>query len=606
MTADSTKNNPGSLHVAAAAPPNGEEPMNRTPDRLAAASPYAQAANAALAHHAPGLRRADTMATNQTQPTSARGLTLIVDGETLAYAQTCSVQYYTSEESILQPDWETHDDPVWPLRRLLDVARLLAGGGDHSGGKPAVTAHYVRKSGNSTFEDTPYSHDGEWPDSQDLEGIGFINHVVGQKIGSAWINGVPQNAAELIPILAETEAGANDILVVSQADQRGSLTAELRDLQTLADGSTRRVMAACFTRLAERFGRSSSKGCARRPVKQGGVTIIPNGQEQFHWEFVCCCEQAAQIEPYANAEIEVFDLIHDFGLPFVYGADFDDLQCTCDGQYDPDEGTYPCEACYVGGPDYSCWPALLDEREQTSAAFLERLQHRAPPNPTTPAMPKRTTPRPSPRTDRPLIGLIDFENIDGAVHGFVGSENLGPETRPDFLRVADFFRDRAGAGKVEVYGFLQDNGRNSGFANFLERECGFRVEVLIPESKGADCPRPRSVVDEAIINVLENLEERDCDVILMSHDGDYFETLECLHNRGVNRDRSFGVCGFPEKMSALYREANWIKKIDLEHDVGAFQNPLPNRRRAIAVDDLDVTRALGGLGLDSLDGPDAT
>ncbi len=545
------------------------------------------------------------MATNQTQPTSARGLTLIVDGETLAYAQTCSVQYHMSEDSVLQPDWETHDDLVRPLRRLLDVARLLAGGGDHSGGKPAVTAHYVRKSGNSTFEDTPYSQGGEWPDSQDLEGIGFINHVVGRKIGSAWINGVPQNAAELIPILAETEAGANDILVVSQADQRGSLTAELRDLQTLADGSTRRVMAACFTRLAERFGCSSSKGCARRPVKQGGVTIIPNGQEQFHWEFVCCCEQAAQIEPYANADFEVFDLIHDFGLPFVYGADFDDLQCTCDWRYDRDEDPDPCEACHHGGPDYSCWPELLRKREQTSAAFLERLQHRASPSPTTPATPKRTTPRPSPRTDRPLIALIDFENIDWGITAVVGPDNFRGY-RPDWSRVDGFLRNLGGSGEILVKGYLQDNGKVRKFAEYLQNQLGFQVQILEPEYD-PDCPdERRSVVDEAIHNDLAELRERRCDVIVMSNDGGYFPHLEDLRKNGVDNERSFTVIGLREQMNRVYAKTPWIQTLDLEDDVNAFVNSLPLRpTKPTSVDDLDVTGALGGFGLNSLDGSDA-
>lgn len=247
---------------------------------------------------------------------------------------------------------------------------------------------------------------------------------------------------------------------------------------------------------------------------------------------------------------------------------------------------------------------LVRKREQTSAAFLERIQHRPSPSPT-PATPKKTTPPPSPRADRPLIALIDFENIDGVVYDFVGPENLGSETRPDFRRVAGFFREMAGAGDLKVLGFLQDNGRNFGFATFLEKECDFSVDVLTPEFGGPDCPRPRSIVDDAIINALADLEERYCDVILMSHDGGYFEHLERLRDHGADRDRRFIVIGIPEMMKSWYRAADWIETLDLEHDVGAFRNPLPNRRRPTRVDDLNVSDALDNFGLNPPDGPDA-
>lgn len=551
------------------------------------------------------------MPNTNTEPMSARGLTLIVDGESLAFAQICDAQYTNFSDGILDPDYEVDSDPVLPLRRLIDVAHLLAGATDDGAGEPAITTHYVRASDNNTFGDTDHPNAGWWPDDQDLKAIDFVKHVVGE--GYSLDGGTlsplvlpalrTKTAAQLILMLAVNEAGANDILVVSQADPRGSLTAGLRDLRILANGSTRRVMAACFTRLPERFGRSDPHKCVLMPVKlKSNLQRLLIRPDENRWPLRCVCKQAAPAYPYANADFEVFDLIHDFGLPFVYSDDFDPIHCDDRGKRDHDEyAEYGCSACMDEGlPDYSSRPELVDNREESSTAFLDRLQHRPSPSPTMPATPKKTTPRPSPRTDRPLIALLDLENIDGVVGNLVGHENLGPETRPDFRRVAEFFRERAGAGDLKVLGFLQDHedGRNHGFARFLEGACDFHIGLLTPEPE-------RSIVDDAINNALADLEERHGDVILLSHDGDYFEHLESLRDHGIDRERRFIVIGFPEMMNNLYRTADWIETIDLEHDVGAFQNPLPNRRRPTAVDDLDPSDALGDFGLNPPDGPDA-
>lgn len=233
-------------------------------------------------------------------PHTPRGLTLLVDGDSLAYAQSCSAQYvYGNAE--LQPDRGTRDDQAQPLRRLLEVARLLADAADHRGGKPALTAHYVRTSDDSNhppFANISYYARGHWPNDQNLAELGFASHIVGQEyvLGReapiCWghQHHEHQTAAELIPMLAD--AAANDILVVSQVDLRGSLSAGLRELRTLADGSTRRVMAAGFTRLPVQFGRWSPDQCVRRPVRHLLPPRFGNGQAKYNWELVCGCDQA--------------------------------------------------------------------------------------------------------------------------------------------------------------------------------------------------------------------------------------------------------------------------------------------------------------------------
>ena len=90
------------------------------------------------------------------------------------------------------------------------------------------------------------------------------------------------------------------------------------------------------------------------------------------------------------------------------------------------------------------------------------------------------------------------------------------------------------------------------------------------------------VVDIAIQRTAEALVERDADVMLVSHDGDFVEQVSRL----CDGSRQVGVVGFNEFVNGSFRGLPGLRIIDLEHDVGAFTAPLP-RVRVIPIDEFD-------------------
>ena len=92
------------------------------------------------------------------------------------------------------------------------------------------------------------------------------------------------------------------------------------------------------------------------------------------------------------------------------------------------------------------------------------------------------------------------------------------------------------------------------------------------------------VVDIAIQRTAEALLERDADVMLVSHDGDFLPQLEPL----LGGSRKVGLIGFKEFRNAGFSplEAQGLEFFDLEHDVKAFNATLP-RLRIIPIDEFD-------------------
>ncbi len=119
--------------------------------------------------------------------------------------------------------------------------------------------------------------------------------------------------------------------------------------------------------------------------------------------------------------------------------------------------------------------------------------------------------------------------------------------------------------------------------------------LLLPPPHPEEGELRRSVDDETIVELIEDMQDRWGDLVLMSHDGGYLEALEALH--ASNPNRRIYVAGFEEYLSMHYRRSEWIEVLDLEEDLGLFQHPLPNRYRAISVDDFDAARLLDNIGL---------
>jgi uncharacterized protein len=90
------------------------------------------------------------------------------------------------------------------------------------------------------------------------------------------------------------------------------------------------------------------------------------------------------------------------------------------------------------------------------------------------------------------------------------------------------------------------------------------------------------VVDIAIQRTADALVDRDADVVLVSHDGDFVEQVSRL----CDGSRQVGVVGFNEFVNGAFRGLPGLRIIDLEHDVGAFTAPLP-RVRVIPIDEFD-------------------
>ena len=142
-----------------------------------------------------------------------------------------------------------------------------------------------------------------------------------------------------------------------------------------------------------------------------------------------------------------------------------------------------------------------------------------------------------------------------------------------------------------IKAFLQDGEKEKGFAGYL-RSIGFEAVLLQREPRLEEPHRQRSVVDEAICKNLAAVRDRRVDILVVSHDGDYYEDLEVL--RDSDPERRVGVVGFVELMNARY-STQWIERIDLEREVRAFDYRLPNRSTPVTVtrvDDYDPSASL--------------
>ena len=231
---------------------------------------------------------------------------------------------------------------------------------------------------------------------------------------------------------------------------------------------------------------------------------------------------------------------------------------------------------------------------QLREAFDARPELVVPPIEAAPPAALAPQPDAAPGAPRDILVLIDHENIDWALGNLIGPDQLNAETRPRWGELRRFTERRAAGGNAQFLSFLQHNDAITGFAVYLDGEEGFRPILL--RSEPDDSGRRRPVVDEAIHQALGGLRERECDVLIVSNDGGYLPHMQELRAQGVYH-RRFGVIGFVDEMSALYRNEDWIDTFDLERDVGAFSYQLPRRYMPIAVDDFDISAVLGDFGL---------
>lgn len=180
--------------------------------------------------------------------------------------------------------------------------------------------------------------------------------------------------------------------------------------------------------------------------------------------------------------------------------------------------------------------------------------------------------------------LVDGENIDATLGGSLLGRRPEPEERPRWDRVLEHARE-AFDGPARGLFFL--NGSGGVPMRFVQAisAIGFRPVLL-------SGPSEVKVVDVAIQRTLEALAERDGDVLLASHDGDFEPQVAALLRGGGAR--RVGLLGFRELMSAnlVDLRGEGLEIFDLEDDVGAFTVALP-RVRVIPIEAFDPWTLLG-------------
>jgi len=177
--------------------------------------------------------------------------------------------------------------------------------------------------------------------------------------------------------------------------------------------------------------------------------------------------------------------------------------------------------------------------------------------------------------------LVDGENIDRTL-GQILEAKPRPEQRPRWDKIRQFVEE-TWARPCRALFFL--NAWRGLPGTFIQ---ALRVAdyVPIPLSGSSE----QKVVDIALIRTLEAIQDRDGDVVLASHDNDFYPALAAL--AGDGRRRRLGVLAFKEYLSGDYEGIEGLEVYDLEDEADAFEaGPLP-RIRVIPIERFDPTRYL--------------
>ena len=173
--------------------------------------------------------------------------------------------------------------------------------------------------------------------------------------------------------------------------------------------------------------------------------------------------------------------------------------------------------------------------------------------------------------------VIDGENLDATLGQSILGRRPAADERPRWERVL------AHAGAVwgqPVKGLFFLNASSGHLPMpFVQAllALGFRPVPL-------SGPPGMKVVDVGIQRMLEAIADRDADVVLGSHDGDFLPQVQALLGRG----RRVALLGFREFVNGGYTELAdaGLQVFDLESDAKAFTRPLP-RVRILDIDAFD-------------------
>ena len=174
--------------------------------------------------------------------------------------------------------------------------------------------------------------------------------------------------------------------------------------------------------------------------------------------------------------------------------------------------------------------------------------------------------------ERVTYVLVDGENIDATLGNNILGRRPRPDERPRWDRLLEWAEVQLHQEVRGLFFLAVNDEMPMAFIQALTA-IGFRPVPLRGEGK---------IVDIAIQRTAEALYEREADVVLASHDGDFVPQIRQL----CDGTRQVAVVGFSEFVNNGFRGLPGLRLIDLEHDVRAFNSALP-RIRAIAIDDFD-------------------
>ncbi|CAN7415330.1 NYN domain-containing protein [Knoellia sp. LjRoot47] len=178
--------------------------------------------------------------------------------------------------------------------------------------------------------------------------------------------------------------------------------------------------------------------------------------------------------------------------------------------------------------------------------------------------------------------LVDGENIDATLGTSILGRRPQPDERPRWDRLVAFAREAWGQ---EVRGLFFLNASTTMPMSFIQALTALGFQP-VPLSGDSDV----KVVDVAIQKTLRAIKDRDADVMLVSHDGDFLTEVESLLE---DDDRRVGLMAFREFRNSGFTalEADGLESFDLEYDVKAFTSSLP-RIRVIPIDEFDPAQFL--------------
>ena len=179
--------------------------------------------------------------------------------------------------------------------------------------------------------------------------------------------------------------------------------------------------------------------------------------------------------------------------------------------------------------------------------------------------------------------VIDGENLDATLGLSLLGHRPAPDERPRWERVLEYGQ-QLWDQPVKGLFFLNASSGNLPMP-FVQALLASGLRP-IPLSG----PPGMKVVDVGIQRMLEAIGDREADVILGSHDGDFLPQMTALLAGG---DRRVAVLGFTEFMNAGYvpLTASGLQILDLETDAKAFNKILP-RVRIIEIDAFDPSAYL--------------